>query len=160
ALTALATKKELVPERLAAIEDLRHFGKGAIKPLVQAMQNPFTEQDAAESLAHLLDNNKTDDFAQALLPHLPDLLSSPYLQGSELLTGNSLNFALSKHGAKLLPKLEKDLAGKDVKAQRTAASALTRIGAHLVAKAENPDLAKKILKVLEPHFQSADADVR
>jgi HEAT repeat protein len=161
AFANLATKKQIYsPERMAAIDELRRFGADGIKPLAQAMQDNGVATQAAESFGQLLENNKNDAFASAVLPFVPEILNVPTLPGAEVFTGNGLTFVLSKYGAELLPGLEKKLADKNPKTQSQALAALAQVSSKLVSHVENPALVKKIVKLLQPQFKSPAAATR
>jgi hypothetical protein len=161
AFANLAAKKSIYsPERLAVIDELRHFGKAALKPLAQAMQDDGVAMQVAESIGHLLKTNKDDAFAEAVLPLVPEILKAAMSPDSEVIRGDGLTFVLSKHGAKLLPALEKNLADKDPKTQNRALGTLTRIASILVSHVENPALVKKMVKLVQPQFASPHGAMR
>ncbi len=153
-------KEQFTPERSAAIEELRHFGKDAIEPLAQALQGELTEFLAIESLGHLLDKNKNPDFAAAVLPHLPDFMAKAPLTNPEVFAGDGLTYMLSANGDRLLMGLEKKLDDKNPQTHRQALTALSQMGSLLVARVENPELVKKIVTVLGPRFGSPDLPTR
>jgi len=148
------------PVRLAAIEELRHFGKDALAPLHYLFPDEEVSWYAIDSFNHLLNENKKDAFAQAAWPHVAEILIDPYLYASFDFPGDGLIFVLSAHGENLLPSLVKMLTDKNLRTRKRAVWALGQMAANLTTAKTNPELVKKAIKLLLPHFQSPDVDVR
>jgi HEAT repeat protein len=161
ALTPIASKTQNYSgERLTAIEELRHLGPPAIEPLVKSLSDLGVSGQARESLNHILDNNKTEACAKAVIPHLGAIFLTPDFPGIDPTSGEGLGYILSKHGDKLLPLIEKQLQDKDTKVQGQGVVMLGHLLATLQTRGDNNDLAKRIIKMVLPYAKDRTPAVR
>jgi len=146
-------------ERLAIIDELRHFGPDALEPLANIKPGILESMKARESLADLVAKNKNDAFAKRLLPHLPRMLiqGDPFGDPS---ADDGMSYFLTKHGEKLLPILQAQLQDKNPETSLDAIKALGSFATNLVTHVENPELVKKINTMLLPKFKATDAKTR
>lgn len=164
AFKKIAADKEYPFEKEAVIEELRHLGPGAIEPLVGLVEDPILSAKAVTSLNHLLDHNRSDAVTRALLPHVPDLLPKispnvPWLFPQSSI-GDGFAAILARHGDQVVAEYEKRLADKDRVKRDTALQGICALGDTLAQTKGNPELLKKIVKVLQPRFKSPDDNVR
>jgi len=161
AFVRLAIKtNEISAERVAAIDELRHFGAAAVEPLTISLKDPFVVANSIESILHVLNENKNDAVGKAVAPHLPLILTYSTVGIPLLPDADGLTYYLSKHGDQVLADLQAQMRDKDAAKSAAAITLLAQMASHLDAKGENPEVVMKAVKLALPHLKHRDHDLR